>query len=244
MRTAKKRIPGTSIASAKRATPSRERRLTRTFEGGSGGSQRSAMTSPTATSGTLSAKIPCQPTVPTRMPPRTGPSAATTDETMPRIASATAGASPSGSRFRKMARPDGYAVDVPNAIATRQRTRIVKVGAKMPSAPESPTTTSPDTKVRLGPNRSANRPMRGIAIAAARKKPEMSQVEVLVPAPKAAAMGTSATAIIDELIGLRVVPVATAVIRRALGRGTCSAGRAATWSVTRPPGANAAHRTR
>jgi hypothetical protein len=73
-----------------------------------------------------------------------------------------------------MASPAGYAAEVPSACSIRQAISHPKTGARGASALAIPTNNKPVQKMRRGPNRSANRPIKGCATAAASEKLERS----------------------------------------------------------------------
>src|SRR5262249_61226235 len=113
---------------------------------------------PAAVIGTLIRKIAGQPARVASNPPRTGPSATLTDEVMVIAPSVPAGAGPWGALARRMARPAGYAAEVPKAWSIRQAISHPKAGARGASPPRTPTTSTPIHRSRPEPDRSAQRP--------------------------------------------------------------------------------------
>jgi hypothetical protein len=149
-------------------------------------------------------------------------------------ASGPAGAWPWGLMARMRASPAGYAAEVPSACHIRQATSHPKAGARGATALATPTTSRPAQKTRRGPNRSANRPIKGCATAAASEKPERSHEAVATLTLKSAWISTSATAIIDELSGFSSVPASTALMSRRSGRRAGYAPWAAPEASIRP----------
>ena len=214
-------IPGTStLRSTARTTASRDGAAPNVARPGvtSAGNQCQASMSPTAVIGTLTRKIAGQPVRATRNPPSTGPSATLTDEVMLIAPSVPAGAWPWGSPARMIASPAGYAAEVPHACSIRQAISHPKAGARGASTLATPTNSRPMQKMRRGPNRSANRPIKGWATAAAIAKLERSHDAVAMLTAKSDWISTRTTAIIDELSGFSSVPASTALRSRRPGR--------------------------
>src|SRR5579875_4099703 len=116
-------------------------------------------------------------------------------------------------------------------MSTRLTMRTGRVPANPPTRPPARTSTIPARNTRRGPNTSATLPDVGWAIALARYRADTSAAVCPTGTPAAAAIGTSAVAISELLIGLSADPMNSGAVNcqgktRALAGGRARSGRA------------------
>ena len=108
--------------------------------------------------GRLIQKMERHPTVPTRRPPTTGPSAMLTPTTAAHTPTACARSFASVNVLVMMDIATGLSIDPPTAWTMRKTTRRVRLGARLQRREPAENTSSPMTKIRLRPKRSAVEP--------------------------------------------------------------------------------------
>ena len=89
---------------------------------------------------------------------------------------------------------------------TRARTSTARFGASAPITPAVPTRAVAGRNSRRGPYMSIRRPTTGWPTAVARYSEEISHAVAEAGSPNATPIGTSATAMIVELIGFSTAP--------------------------------------
>ena len=167
--------------------------------------------------GMLNRNVDRQPKASTNTPPMGGPIATVTEAAMDSPPRTPPGGSlrPADiARRRMITIAAGYPAEVPIPISARA---AVITGIACPTPPIVPprsTRTMPASSTRRGPNSSASFPAAGCAIELARYSAETRIAVRPTGTPSACAMGTSAVAISELLIGLSVAVTYSGVTKR------------------------------
>ncbi len=141
--------------------------ITRTWATGSGlrrtsardsGMNRAVRAMATSPTGTFTQKIARQPAVPTRIPPRSGPSAMLTPDTLTHTPIAQARSARPLKTSEIIETATGFSIDPPTACSTRNAISQPRLGAVEHNAELTVNMVRPTRKTRRRPNRSAAAP--------------------------------------------------------------------------------------
>src|ERR1700760_803341 len=110
-------------------------------------------------------------------------------------------------------------------MSTRLITSVSRLAAKPPTRPPASTSRMPARNTRRGPNTSATLPAVGWAIAAARYRADTSAAVWPTDTWTADAIGTSAVAISELLLGFRADPTNSGAVNRQANRWGTGFGR-------------------
>src|ERR1700720_3182835 len=124
-------------------------------------------------------------------------------------------------RRRMITLAAGCPAEVPIPISTRATTATGMVCATPPMVPPRSTTRMPASSTRRGPNSSASLPAAGCATALARYSADTRIAVCPTGTVSACAIGTSAVAIIELLIGLSVAATYSGLTKRHENASSC-----------------------
>ena len=124
------------------------------------GTNSALSTSAASPTGTLTQKIPRQPTDAISAPPRTGPSARLTPNTLPQIPIARARSAGSVKVLLMIDNATGLSIDPPIACSTRNATSQPSPGARLHSSEPRMNSTRPVWNILRRPTRSPVEPDR------------------------------------------------------------------------------------